>query len=228
MKKHNFYKYFTSFSFALLLGISTAVVAQETPPPQSPDILPVKSAEDASVKLDEANPTHPAIKLTPDKSELVRLERKAASVLLGNPAHLSILPEGPNTLVLVPKAPCATYFTVLDEENKVIMQRHVIVAGPQEKYVRIRKSCASSRDCQPTQVYYCPDMCHEILLNGAQDGKDAGAASGAPPATGGSYNENVEDEVDAGKTAPQTAAPPAAEAPATIDDNGNGEDETVE
>ncbi|MBK7361953.1 MAG: hypothetical protein IPJ01_06550 [Micavibrio sp.] len=48
------------------------------------------------------------------------------------------------------------------------MQRHVIVASPKEKYVRIRKSCASSKGCQPTQVYYCPDMCHEIILNDKQ------------------------------------------------------------
>jgi hypothetical protein len=222
MKKHISFPRFAFLSAALVLGLSAAGVAQDALNPQSSDIMPVKSAEDAHVTLDEANPTHPAIKLTPDKSELVRLERKAASVLLGNPAHLSILPEGPNTLVLVPKAPGATYFTVLDEDNKVIMQRHVIVAGPQEKYVRIRKSCASARDCQPTQVYYCPDMCHEILLNGAQDGKSANAGADAPK--GGGSSSADEEDANSGKPAPETAAPAPVE-PAVENDDG---EETTE
>lgn len=228
MKKHTPFKFFAVLSVTLILSLSTVVAAQDTPPPQSPDLLPVKSAEEAHIALDETNPTHPAIKLTPDKSELIRLERKAASVILGNPAHLSILPEGPSTLVLVPKAPGATYFMVLDEENKIIMQRHVIVAGPQEKYVRIRKSCASSRDCQPTQVYYCPDMCHEILLNGTQDGKNTGAVSGAPAATGNSFDETGKDEIDSGKTAPQTAVSPSSEQPAATNESGGDEETTTE
>lgn len=46
------------------------------------------------------------------------------------------------------------------------MQRHVIVASPQEKYVRIRRSCASGEDgCQATSMFYCPDMCHEVQVN---------------------------------------------------------------
>ena len=158
---------------ALVLSLPTAPVnAQDTPPGSSlaqTDIMPVKAASDSNIAVDEANPTHPPVRLTPDKSELIRLDRKASTVLVGAPAHLNILPEGPNTLVLIPRAPGATYFTVLDEENKVIMQRHVIVASPKEKYVRIRKSCAAShKGCQPTQVYYCPDMCHEIILNDKQ------------------------------------------------------------
>jgi hypothetical protein len=107
------------------------------------------------------------------------------------PAHLNILPEGPNTLVLIPRAPGATYFTVLDGENKVIMQRHVIVASPKEKYVRIRKSCATSKGCQPTQVYYCPDMCHEIILNDKQ-----GIETAKSDAVGSEISDAVGEEND--------------------------------
>jgi hypothetical protein len=188
----------TIFLCALIPGLPGTVAAQNpsSQSAQSSDLLPVKSAEEANVTLDEANPTHPAIKMSPDKSELIRLDRKAASVLLGNPAHLSILPEGSNTLVLVPKAPGATYFTVLDEDDKVIMQRHVIVAAPSEKYVRIRKSCVTGKDCQATQVYYCPDMCHEIIMNGTEANKSSQDSEGAVSA--GSSNaatEPAKDEV---------------------------------
>ncbi len=153
---------------ALVLSLPAvpAYAQDEGVPLAQSDILPVKTASETDVAIDESNPTHPPVRLTPDKTELVRLESKAGSVLVGNPAHLSILPEGPDRLVLIPRAPGATYFTVLDGTGKIIMQRHVIVASPKEKYVRIRKSCsASDRNCQPTQVYYCPDMCHEIMVN---------------------------------------------------------------
>ncbi len=148
------------------------------------DILPVISAAadtDSAVAPEE---TDPAVKLTPDKSEIIRLSRKAASIIVGNPTHLSVLPENATTLVLVPKIPGATYFTVLDIDKKVIMQRHVIVDGPSDKYMRIRKSCAGSKQkgCQETEVYYCPDMCHQIAIGaeGASSGGESGdKAAGA-------------------------------------------------
>ncbi|MGB4056767.1 MAG: pilus assembly protein N-terminal domain-containing protein [Alphaproteobacteria bacterium] len=170
---------------ALILGFMPAhaqdsATTEQAPPPaptlSGGDIVPVKSADELHINIDENSPTHPPVRMTPDKSELIRLDRKAAAVVIGNPAHLSILPEGSNTLVLVARAPGATYFTALDEDGKVIMQRHVIIAAPKEKYVRIRKSCGNSTDCAPTQVYYCPDMCHEIILNNGESGSDAASA----------------------------------------------------
>lgn len=154
------------------------------------DILPVKSADEAGIIIDENATTDPVVKLTPDRSELIRLRRKPAAVILGNPAHLNILPEGENTLVLVPRTPGATFFTVLDEENNVIMQRHVLVAVAKDKYVRIRKSCGGTRNCQPTQVYYCPDMCHQIIGN--EDTEQAAAVSseeGGAVASAGSEDQ---------------------------------------
>jgi hypothetical protein len=53
--------------------------------------------------------------------------------------------------------------TILDKQGNVLMQRHVIIASPQKKYVRIRKPCIGDAEgCEPTQVYYCPDMCHKV------------------------------------------------------------------
>jgi hypothetical protein len=180
---------------ALVLSVPAAPARAQDAPSQSSlaqtDIMPVKAASEVDIAIDETNPTHPPVKLTPDKSELIRLDRKASTVLVGAPAHLNILPEGPNTLVLIPRAPGATYFTVLDGENKVIMQRHVIVASPKEKYVRIRKSCATSKGCQPTQVYYCPDMCHEIILNDKQ-----GIETAKSDAVGSEISDAVGEEND--------------------------------
>lgn len=110
--------------------------------------------------------THPPLRLTPDKSEIIRLDRPAASVVVGNEAHVSIFIDSPTRLVAVPRQPGASYFTVLDEQGHVIMRRHVLVGSPAEHYVRVRRSCTNTghtSNCVPTSVYYCPDgLCHPI------------------------------------------------------------------
>lgn len=141
-----------------------------TPPP---GVAGVEVLSADALQADEQSayapndPTHPPLKITPDKSEIVRLDQDAGTVIVGNPNHISVLAENVRTLVLVAKNPGATYFTVLGKNGDVIMQRHVVVAKPGENYVRVRKACASSDDdnCQATQVFYCPDMCHEIIMN---------------------------------------------------------------
>lgn len=120
--------------------------------------------------------TNPAIKLTPDKSELLYLNTEAASVMVGNPNHLSIVAESSKTLVLIPKAPGASHFTVLDQKGHVILQRHVIVASPKKDYLRIRRTCASGNEnCETTSMYYCPGMCYEIAMNDGMDNAARGS-----------------------------------------------------
>jgi hypothetical protein len=135
------------------------------------DILPAKTINGVPPDMPDNIATHPSLKLTPDKSELVRLDGEAGTVIVGNPLHLSVVADSSRTLVLVPRQPGATYVVVLDRQGNVLMQRHVLVASPQEKYVRIRKSCVNSKDdnCQTTQVYYCPDTCHEIGIAPADE-----------------------------------------------------------
>lgn len=120
------------------------------------------------------------LRLTPDKSELIRLPRSAASVVVGNPAHISVLAESANTLVIVPRAAGASHFTALDDKGEIILQRHVIVAAPQKDYLRVRRTCTRGDDsCQATSVYYCPDMCHEIAMDQSDTPAGGGQASGA-------------------------------------------------
>ncbi|MCC7304784.1 MAG: pilus assembly protein N-terminal domain-containing protein [Alphaproteobacteria bacterium] len=160
------------------------------------------TGNDIPDSIDPDYETELPIRLTPDKSEIIRLPRPGAAIVLGNPNHLSILADNAQTLILVPKAPGATYFAVLDDKSNIIMQRHVIVASPKEKYVRIRRSCADGTEgCKPMQVYYCPDMCHEISLEEQEQKSDdmkslgtataatanaAGAASGGEEGNSGS------------------------------------------
>lgn len=160
------------------------------------DIIPAASVPDQPLEIHDDDVTHPPLRLTPDKSEIIRLDGDAYSVIIGNPAHVSILAENQNTLVAVPLELGATYMAVLDFNRNVIMQRHVIVGNPRESYVRVRNTCAFSGagDCNDMEVYYCPGMCHSIRLT-----EDGIAASNA--ATGGS----APSEESAGGAAQQAA-----------------------
>ncbi len=163
--------YLFALTVFIVLGSLNDAAAQNASPV---DIISASAMPSDSAPDNGGATTHPPVRLTPDKSELIRLDSKAASIIVGNPAHLSVLAESAETLVLVPRQPGATYITVLGQNGDVIMARHVIVASPQKKYVRIRKSCAGGAEgCQTTQVYYCPDMCHEINIEtGAADPAD--------------------------------------------------------
>lgn len=125
------------------------------------DILPKTTHAEGTMEIKET--THQLVRLTPDKSELIRLDAEAASIIVGNPAHINVIADSSKTLVLVPRIPGATHFTVLGKDGEVIMQRHVIVASPKEDYVRIKRTCNDDvENCQNTSVFFCPDMCHEI------------------------------------------------------------------
>lgn len=157
------------FAYALIVAgavmLAFPVVAQDSSESIT-DLMPAKSI---SITQDQGETdlnavTHPPLRLTPDKSELVRLDADVTSVIIGNPAHLSVLADSSRRLVVVPKVPGASFFSAIDGAGNVVMQRHVIVGAATEKYLRVRKTCARTEDksCQNTQVYYCPDMCHEI------------------------------------------------------------------
>ncbi len=158
------YKFFGLIFTGMLFVTTITASAQEVTPsvPKRNNLdMPVMS-QDVD---DTFNMTHPILRLTPDKSEMIRLEGNAASVIVGNPNHISVLLDSPDTLVVVPRNAGASHFSVIGEDGTVLMQRHVVVGAAKEQYVRIRRSCAGSQDCQPTSVYFCPDMCHEVQEN---------------------------------------------------------------
>jgi len=161
---------------------------------KSVDIMPViQAADDPNAELPESA-THETLNITPDKSELIRLDTAVGSVIVGNPNHISVLAESSKTLIVVPRQAGATHFTVLGKDGKVLMQRHVIVASPKQNYVRVKKVCMEDQEnCRPTNVYYCPDMCHEIGQASTEEGgsSDSAAAEESngsqppPPSDGG-------------------------------------------
>jgi Flp pilus assembly secretin CpaC len=130
----------------------------ELPPiPAEPELADAPLAADATEL--------PPLRISPDKPEVIQLDRDAINVLVGSDETLRAVPDTNRTIVLIPKKPGATYFKAIDADGKIIMQRHVIVGAPEKgnKYLRIRRACAGDdTNCKQYSVYYCPDMCHEV------------------------------------------------------------------
>lgn len=175
-----------AFSLLSLVVFCTLFIA--TAGASAQDLMPAQAAL-SEIDIDE---THPPVKLTPDKSELIHLDKAASSIIVGNPLHLSVVMDNTKLLILVPKEPGATHMTILDAEGNIIMQRHVLVASPQKKYVRIRRSCAGDSSCEETSVYYCPGICHKVLLN--TDTKKSKSKSEKKEEFSLAEDENGEDE----------------------------------
>jgi len=168
------------------------------------DILPAVSAADGVQSSIPKDTTHAIIRLTPDKSEMIRLDKPAGSIIVGNPAHINVIADSSTTLVIIPRTPGATHFTVLGKTGEIVMQRQVIVASPKEDYIRIRKTCAEdAEDCEKTSVFYCPDMCHEIELNKTIKSKKANNNS-----TGAASDQNANNSGSSATPPPEPTEPP--------------------
>lgn len=163
--------------FSVLLAgvaLTSAAIAQNAPPP------PAAPYQIAPEGYNYANDR--IIRLTPNESHILHLNRNAASVIVGNPVHAGVFLDTPRVLVIVPGTPGATSFTVLDMAGNEIMRRDVIISERQNKYVRIRRNCSGGGNCVPSSVYFCPDGCHQVSIDGRDSGSvNVGARSGAAP-----------------------------------------------
>lgn len=105
------------------------------------------------------------LNVAPDKPEILRLDEEASSVIVGSPKYASVTLDSPTTLLIMPRAQGSTSLTVLNKRGEIIMERRLIVGGPQDDYVRIRRACTPSmQGCVPSQLYYCPDGCSDVSL----------------------------------------------------------------
>ncbi|WP_435641200.1 pilus assembly protein N-terminal domain-containing protein [Micavibrio aeruginosavorus] len=167
-------------------------------------------SEDIAGRLLSTAPTHPQLSLTPDKTEILRLDQDAGTIIVGNPNQLSVVMETPRSLLLVPRQPGSTFLRILDPEGKVMMQRHIAVATAAKSYVRIRRSCNGMGGCEETSVYYCPDTCHavDLVTTNAGSGSIAGMPVVSTPDIDG---EATIEETTTPAPEAATEAPPEAQ-----------------
>lgn len=194
----------------------------------------ITAGDKADTQLKKAQPAPQgdkyAIRLTPDRTKILRLRENAASVIVANPAHASVILDTPQLLILMPREPGTTSFTVLDKEGKVLMERNIIVSAAQPQYVRIRRVCGDSNNCAPSNYYYCPDGCFEVTpvvnentgsipeVEGGAGAIPAPAAAPADPMvieeTEGPMIVNDPEDQDMPQDAPEDEAEMPATAPA--------------
>lgn len=182
---------------ALLIGFSLGIAQGSSALAQDDGLIPAEGTVSVDAQLAYEEETHPPLRMTPDKSEILVFEETVGRVIIGNDAHLNIMMDSARRLIVVPRVPGATHFSVLSSDGKVLMQRHAIVAAPTEKYVRIRETCmAEAEGCMPVRMFYCPGMCHEVAIVGENNTSFSGSIAAVdddkkdtkpttpPPATG--------------------------------------------
>ena len=143
----------------------------------STGLLPAQSSVSVDASFAANEETHPPLRLTPDRSEIITLDENVDRVIIGSDVNINVLLDSSRRIIVVPRAPGATHFTLLGQGGRVIMQRYAIVANPKEKYIRIRETCMEDTECEPVRMYYCPGMCHEISIQGPSSGNSSGASS---------------------------------------------------
>ena len=72
-----------------------------------------------------------------DQAMMLRLERSAAEVVVGNPSIADVAIQDSKVLVLTGKSFGETNLIVLDAQGKVIINRRVVVAEPRSGYVTV-------------------------------------------------------------------------------------------
>lgn len=146
------------------------------------------------------------LRLTPDKTHILRLDQDAASVIVANPEHANVMLDSPRLLIIMPRQPGTTSFTVLNARGENILEKTVIISAVQQdkKYVRIRRMCAGGdTTCIPSAYYYCPDGCYEVTAVASDGGATQvpEIAAGTPPAlpsdTPAASDERLEEETSA-------------------------------
>ena len=116
------------------------------------------------------------LRLTSNKNRIIRLDQDAASVIVNNPVHAVVMLDSPRLLIVMPRQPGVTSFTVLDSAGNVILHKDIIVTNVQPRYVRIRRMCGGGdASCVPAAYFYCPDGCYEVTPVG-----DAGTGGNVP------------------------------------------------
>lgn len=152
----------------------------------------------------------PDIRLTPDRSQILRLPREIGSIVVGNPATVGVFIDSPQSVVLVPKTPGATHLTLLDKTGGTLLERHVVVAAPEAEYLRIRSTCMGMKGdaCKPTKFYYCPEgsMCHDVPIaaDSGKAKKDETATKLGKMLMKTMDEESGEDTGDGGSETPDT------------------------
>lgn len=90
-----------------------------------------------------------------DQSQLLRLPRPVASVIIGNPSIADVAIQGGNLLVVTGKTFGVTNIIALDAERNIIQDQRIVVTRDEARTVNLnkggqRQSYSCTPNCSPT------------------------------------------------------------------------------
>jgi hypothetical protein len=94
-----------------------------------------------------------------DQSQLLRLPRPVAEIIIGNPTIADIQVQAPNLLVVTGKTFGITNVITLDAERNVIMDQRVVVVRENARVVNLQKGAKR-------ESYNCNPVCNPALVVG--------------------------------------------------------------
>jgi len=120
------------------------------------------------------------ILLTMNHTAILHLREDADNVILNNHDHAGVTIDNPRLLIITPHSAGATSMIVMGRNEKIILQKDIIVSNVQQDYVRVRRVCNSSdASCQSASYSYCPNGCYDVTEIHA--GASGGAVAPPPP-----------------------------------------------
>ena len=108
-----------------------------------------------------------------DQSQLVRLPRPVAEIIIGNPAIADVTVQGGNLLVITGKSFGLTNIIALDADKNIIQDQRVMVERDEHMVLNLHKGTAR-------QTYSCTPNCAPMVTAGDDPdffGKTLGANS---------------------------------------------------
>lgn len=142
-----------------------------------------------------------ALDVSPDGPKMVQLSEDASSVIVGNPAHATVVIDNPRLLMITAGVPGMTKLIVLGKKGQVILDETVIVNGASRGFIRVKNACINGGEaCQPTKMFYCDGgkPCHNVIVNeptvsGGGSSAGSGTATAGVAAVGGAVDAALEE-----------------------------------
>lgn len=94
-----------------------------------------------------------------DQATMLRLERPAAEIVVGNPSIADVSVQSGDTLILTGKSFGETNLMVIDTQGKLIANRRVVVQEPDGGFVTVRRGIKR-------ETLHCSPNCETPLVIG--------------------------------------------------------------
>jgi hypothetical protein len=105
------------------------------------------------------NAKGPDIVVTIDQASLIRIDRPAAEIIVGNPSIADVAVQSGKVLIATGKSFGETNLIVLDADGKAVVSRRLIVQEPRTGFVTLYRGAAR-------QTLHCAPYCTPPLVIG--------------------------------------------------------------